>query len=327
MMSIELVVKIRQATGIDVPLATLLQRDTVAEMASYLEQKQDAAWSPIVTIQSHGRRPPLFCIHPVGGNVLCYAPLAAALGDNHPVYGVQAHGVDGTDEPLATVETMADAYLVAIREIQPSGPYHFAAWSSGGIIAYEIARRLIDDGEQVETVALFDSFAPALMRIDLEDDAMILSELVKFLNRFYCLNIDLTYDTLASIGPDERIAMTLACAKQTGFVPEEFDETYMRRFLAVCQANLQAISQYVEVQQTEVPVVLYRALDPNGRSYTLDTDASSDLGWGKLVGRTIEVIDIDADHVSMISGVEVIQIARDLCGRISHENVSIKTTD
>lgn len=327
MMSIELVVKIRQATGIDVPLATLLQRDTVAEMASYLEQKQDAVWSPIVTIQSNGRRPPLFCIHPVGGNVLCYAPLAAALGDDHPVYGVQAHGVDGTDEPLATVESMADEYLVAIREIQPSGPYHFAAWSSGGIMAYEIARRLIDDGEQVETVALFDSFAPALMRIDVEDDAMILSEFVKFLNRFYYLNIDLSYDTLASIGPDERIDMTLACAKQTGFVPEEFDETYMRGFLSVCQANLRAISQYVEVQQPEVPVVLYRALDPNGRSYTLDTDSSSDLGWGKLVGRTIEVIDIDADHVSMISGDEVIQIARDLCGRISHENVSIEATD
>jgi thioesterase domain-containing protein len=121
--------------------------------------------------------------------------------------------------------------------------------------------------------------------------------------------------------------MTLACAKRTGYVPEEFDETYMRRFLAVCQANLQAISQYVEVQPPEVPVVLYRALDPNGRSYTLDTDSSSDLGWGKLVGRTIEVIDVDADHVSMISGDEVIQIARDLCGRISHENVSIEAMD
>ncbi len=327
MMSIELVIKIRQATGIDVPLAVLLQRDTVAELASYLGQKQDAEWSPIVTIQSHGQRPPLFCIHPVGGNVLCYAPLAAALGDDHPVYGVQARGVDGTEEPLATMEAMADEYIVAIREIQPTGPYHFAAWSSGGIIAYEIARRLIEDGEQVATVALFDSFAPALMRIDVEDDAMILAELVKFLNRFYHLNIKLSYETLASIGPDERIAMTLACAKQTGFVPEEFDETYMRRFLAVCTANLQAISQYVEVQQPEVPAVLYRALDPNGRSYAVDIDASSDLGWGKLIGRPIEVIDMDADHVSMITGDDVIQVARDLGRRICQERVSIEATE
>jgi amino acid adenylation domain-containing protein len=327
MLSIELVVKIRQATGVDVPLATLLQRNTVAEMASYIEQKQDAVWSPIVTIQSHGRWPPLFCIHPVGGNVLCYAPLAAALGDEHPVYGVQAHGVDGTDEPLASMESMVEEYLVAIREIQPLGPYHLAAWSSGGISAYEIARRLIDDGEQVKTVALFDSFAPALMHIDVEDDAMILSELVKFLNRFYHLNIDLSYDTLASIGPEERIYLTLACVKQTGFIPEEFDEAYMRRFLAVCQANLQAISQYVAVPRPEVPIVLYRALDPSGRSYTLDTDSSFDLGWGKLVGRSIEVIDVDADHVSMISGDEVKQIVRDLHLRIMHEIVSVEATD
>ncbi len=327
MMSIALVIKIRQATGIDVPLAALLQRDTVAEMATYLEQKQDAAWSPIVPIQSHGQQPPLFCIHPVGGNVLCYAPLAAALGDHQPVYGVQARGVDGTDEPSASMEAMVDEYLNAIREIQPSGPYHFAAWSSGGIIAYEIARRLIDDCQQVATVALFDSFAPALMRIEVEDDAMILSELVKFLNRFYHLKIDLSYDTLASIGPDERIAMTLSCAKKSRFVPEEFDETFMRRFLAVCKANLQAISQYVEVRQPEVPAVLYRAMNPNGRSYALDIDSTSDLGWGKLMGRPIEVIDIDADHVSMLAGDEVHQIARDLRRRIRQEPVSVEATN
>ncbi|MCA9157654.1 MAG: hypothetical protein KDA72_04965, partial [Planctomycetales bacterium] len=172
-----------------------------------------------------------------------------------------------------------------------------------------------------------DSFAPALMQIDVEDAARILSELVKFLNRFYHLNIDLSYDTLASIGPDERIAMTLACAKQTGFVPEEFDETYMRRFLTVCKANLQAISQYVEVQQPQVPAVLYRALDANGRSYAADIDSDSDLGWGKLLGRPIEVIDMDTDHVSMIAGDEVIQIARVLRGRISQEQVSIEATD
>ena len=97
------------------------------------------------------------------------------------LYGLQARGVDGTDEPLTTIGAMVDEYLAEIRKTQPSGPYHFAAWSSGGIVAYEIARRLIDDGEHVATVALFDSFAPALMRIDVDDDAMILSELGEIL--------------------------------------------------------------------------------------------------------------------------------------------------
>ncbi len=323
MMSIDLVIRIRQATGVDVPLAVLLQHDTVAEIANYLKQKHDAAWSPLVPIQLHGQQPPLFCIHPVGGNVLCYAPLASALGDDQPVYGIQARGVDGTEQPLATMEELADEYLDAIREIQPTGPYHFAAWSSGGIIAYEVARRLIEDGEQVATVALFDSFAPAWMQIDVEDDAMILSELVKFLNRFYHLNIDLSYDALNSVGRDEQMAMTLAYARETGFIPQEFDEAAMRRFLTVCKANLQAISQYVEVQQPEVPVVLYRASDPSGRSYAIDIDSTFDLGWGNLVGRPIEVIDVDADHVSMISGEHVIAIARDLGRRISQEHVSI----
>jgi thioesterase domain-containing protein len=68
-------------------------------------------------------------------------------------------------------------------------------------------------------------------------------------------------------------------------------------------------------------------LDPNGRSYSLDIESASDLGWGKLIGRPIEVIDMDADHVSMIAGDEVIQIARDLRGRISQEHVSNEASD
>ena len=76
MMSIELMIKIRRATDVEVPLAVLLQRDTVAEMANYLGQKQNTVWSPLVPIQPNGQQPPLFCVHPVGGNVLCYAPLA-----------------------------------------------------------------------------------------------------------------------------------------------------------------------------------------------------------------------------------------------------------
>ncbi len=319
MKSIELMVKIRQAIGLDIPLAKLLQHDTVAELAEYIVRKKDTTWSPIVTIQSHGHRPPLFCVHPVGGNVLCYAQLSAALGDKQPVYGIQARGVDGSLEPFATLDSMVDEYLAGIREVQPTGPYNLAAWSSGGIIAYELARRIIDAGEQVASVALFDSFAPALMRIDIADDAMILSELVRFLNHFYQLNIDLTYEALSSVDAEERIAMTLASVKQTGFVPEEFDESYMRCFIAVCKANLQAISSYVEVQQPEIPLVLYRATNPDGRSYPIDQVYASDLGWSQLAGRAIEVIDIEADHISMMAGREVHQIAREVLRRIGQK--------
>jgi amino acid adenylation domain-containing protein len=312
MMSVELMIKIRRQTGIEVPLAVLLRGDTVAEMAGFLRDKTDAPWSPVVPIQPHGDRPPLFCIHPVGGNVVCYTQLAAAMSDNQPIYGIQASGVDESTTPLKSMDAMVDAYLTAIREIQPSGSYHFAAWSSGGIIAYELARRLLEDGETVSTVALFDSFAPDLMRIDATDEATVLAGLIDFLNRFYYLNIDISHDDLSSLPSDERIRLLLDRAQQTGFVSEDFDESYMRRFLNVCQAQLQAIADYAEVQSPDVPVVLFRASDPTGRSHVVEDRWQQDLGWGSLLGRQIEVVDAGGDHVSMLTGERAVQLARDL---------------
>ena len=280
----------------------------MARTASYLRQREPTQWSPLVPIQPHGDRPPLFCIHPIGGNVLCYSHFAGGLGDGQPVYGIQARGVDGTLEPTSSLQDMVEEYLAAIREIRECGPYHLAGWSSGGVVAYEIARRLKAEGAEVGSISLFDSLSPAMLVVDVNDDAMILVELTGFLNRFYQLGIELTYDELSNLDSEERTALVVERARLSGALPANLDEEYVRRFLRVCQANLRAIDGY-RAEPDELPLTLYRASvkesPSNGRG-----DNQVDLGWRKLVGNGLRIEHVDGDHVSMLTGDRARQLGR-----------------
>ena len=123
-------------------------------------QNKDRAWNPLVPIHAKGTRPPFFCVHGAGGNVLNFRDLAQYLGDDQPFYGLQARGVGGEQDPHARIEEMAAAYIDAIKTVQPDGPYRIGGYSGGGVVAFEMAHRLREDGDDVPLVALLDTFCP-----------------------------------------------------------------------------------------------------------------------------------------------------------------------
>jgi thioesterase domain-containing protein len=113
-----------------------------------------------VTIQIGGSKPPLFCVHAIDGNVLVFQNLARHLDPDQPVYGLQAKGLDGKQAPHTRFEDMAADYIKEIRTVQPEGPYLLAGYSSGGVVAFEMAQQLQAQGQQVELLALIDSYCP-----------------------------------------------------------------------------------------------------------------------------------------------------------------------
>ena len=155
--AVRVMTRLAQRFGQRLPLSALLEGRTVAHLAGCLRQQQPD-WSPLVTLQAHGEGLPLFLVHPAGGNVLCYRPLAARLG--RPVHGLQAAGLDGSRAALDSVPAMATLYLQALRRQRAHGPYLLGGWSSGGVIAFEMARQLEALGEVVERVVLIDTPAP-----------------------------------------------------------------------------------------------------------------------------------------------------------------------
>jgi amino acid adenylation domain-containing protein len=159
--AVRLFARIELETGHKLPLALLFQAPTVAEQAHYLRERASAAsWSVLVPIRSQGSRPPLYCVHALGGNVLTYRALAYALEDEQPIYGLQSPQAIGEALPFYSVEEMAAHYLAEVRRLQPTGPYHLCGMSYGGIVAFEMARQLQAVGEKTGLLAIFDAEAP-----------------------------------------------------------------------------------------------------------------------------------------------------------------------
>ena len=157
LMAIQLMARIEQAFHVPTSLPALFQNPTVAQFASLVTERTTLPWSPIVPLQPHGSRTPLFCIHPAGGFAICYTDLARQLGTDQPLYGLQARGLDEQQAPHTSIYEMAACYRDAIQHIQTRRPYLLAGWSLGGIIAYEISQQLMQQGEEVAFLALLDT--------------------------------------------------------------------------------------------------------------------------------------------------------------------------
>lgn len=165
--------RIAQDFGTSLPLAALFQAPTVAQLARLLaEGLPEARWNHLVEIQTGGRRPPLFCVHNLGGNVLLYGALARQLGPDQPVYGVQGQGLDGRRITFATVADMATVYLAEVRRLQPHGPYHLLSFCLGSRIVFEMAQQLRAAGEAVGLLAFIDGISPTLPRPQRPPDLM-----------------------------------------------------------------------------------------------------------------------------------------------------------
>ena len=158
LLAAQMFAQIEKVFKVRLPLATLYEAPVIEDLALFLQgDLVSSGWSSLVPIQPSGSRPPFFCFHGAGGNVLIYRKLSQYLGTDQPFYGLQAQGLDGSSPLLRTIEDMAALYLKEIRRVQPHGPYLLGGYCLGGSIAYEAAQQLHVAGEEVALLALFDT--------------------------------------------------------------------------------------------------------------------------------------------------------------------------
>ncbi|MFZ0297341.1 MAG: amino acid adenylation domain-containing protein [Candidatus Sulfotelmatobacter sp.] len=162
LVAVRLMQRIEQAFGKHLSMATLFQAPTIEQLSGILRQEGWApAWSSLVAIQTDGSKPPFFCVHGVGGNVLRFYALAQHLGSDQPFYALQAQGLNA-DYPCHTrAEDMAAHYVKEMRSVQPEGPYFLGGYSFGGMVALEMAQQLVAQGEEPPIVVLFDTLCAA----------------------------------------------------------------------------------------------------------------------------------------------------------------------
>jgi amino acid adenylation domain-containing protein len=160
LLAVRLLNKVESVFGVRLPIATIFQSPSVEEMTLVLNGEiAPPDWSVVIPIQRAGSQRPLFLVHGAGGGIMGYAALAKALGPDQPFYGLQALGVENQEEPHDRIDEMASYYISQIKRIQPTGPYNLAGYSFGGIVAYEMACQLRDQGQDVGLLAILDSYA------------------------------------------------------------------------------------------------------------------------------------------------------------------------
>jgi aspartate racemase len=157
--------QIEHELGGRLPLGAIFQAPTIESLARLIEEGDgNPRWTSLVPIQPQGSRTPIFCVHGGAGTILHLEPLATTLGADQPFYGLQARGLYGGARPLTTVEAMAEHYLTELRSVQPHGPYQLAGYCFGSIVAFDMAQRLIGDGEEVTLLAMFNGPSPSWIK-------------------------------------------------------------------------------------------------------------------------------------------------------------------
>ncbi len=292
LLAVRLLARIRELTGRSLPVAALFQGATVEHVAGLLRQEQGPA-SPLVQLRGGTAKRPFFCVHPVGGTVLAYAELAHLLGPDQPFYGLQSPGLEGEAPPSESLESMAALYLSAVRAVQPRGPYLLGGWSMGGSLAFEMARQLQAQGEEVGLLALIDTYASAFpggtVAPEWLEPARLGALFYRDLLRAAGADLPCSEEELARLAPDEALRVLEEAGRAAVALPESGMQS-LRTLRQVFEANLRAAWSYVP-RPYEGALLSFEA-----------SESSRPHGWEPLALGGVEVHTLPGDHYALLRG-------------------------
>ncbi len=319
LLAVRLLEQIHKQFERELPLSALFLRPTIESLAiSLYPGTNSLPSSPLVAIQPAGSNPPFFCVHPIFGAIFPYYELAEHLGKNQPFYGLQPIGIDGQNSPLTRISDMAAHYILALRTVQPKGPYFLGGWSFGGLVAFEMAQQLQSSGDEVALLAVLDAVAPvAGNKPSLGDSLRFLFTTVVryiwpfFLDYFYLMTapnknrVDSSNSRFPSFNQFvqwfrtnlfshfnlEEVALANLISQESK--SQILRELTIRPMLRIFRANSQATLDYV-------PQVYPKRITLFKTSVQLRIADDPSMGWGKLASEGVEIHIIPGNHLTML---------------------------
>jgi amino acid adenylation domain-containing protein/FkbM family methyltransferase len=292
--AVRLMAKINKQFDRMLPLAVIFTAPSIADLAGLISSNEAPQVDIVVPIQTKGDALPIFGIPGADGNVLSLQSLSKAMGLNQPFYGLQAVGLDGTTPLLASVEQTAQVNLAALKTVQRCGPYTLIGQSYGGAVAFEMARDILKQGEEISLI-LIDSFAPAIIqREPVTDENTELFEICRMAEGLYETNLGIDLDRLRQSPHEKNIQYIVESMNNAGV---EVNHKQFTTILGMYRANQSCYRRYKpSVLPAEIDVVLYRAT----QGLEEGTATFADNGWNELLQKPIRTYDVEATHFSIL---------------------------
>ncbi|GAA5483905.1 non-ribosomal peptide synthetase/type I polyketide synthase [Haloferula sargassicola] len=299
--------RIHREFGAMLPLATLLRARTVSALALAIDESVNshdpaapAQSDHLAVIQPEGTAAPLYAIHGGDGGILFYRELAERLPKDRPFMAIESPDL-GRDEDIdvGTIEETAARYVEMLRADRPHGPYLLAGYSYGGVVAYEMARQLVNAGEDVPFLGVFDTLNPAA---DIRPYA--LTERVSvYWNARQDLSLGERILKLAGRFKDGvethlRVKSESAAAHKVTHAAAHSEQ----RAVLLREAHEAAMDAY-RPGHFHGRMHVFRAAEVNDKF-----EVPGDYGWGELVD-DLEMIDVPGEHLTLFEEGHVAPLA------------------
>ncbi len=242
--------------------------------------------------------PQLVLLHPAGGELFCYAPLIRALRPQVEVAGFAAEPADASEPPKQGMEIVAERLVRAMTEYGPRDGFALAGWSYGGVLAFEMARRLELAQGLTPPVLVLDGIYYG--DVELEDEPTLRRRFVHDVARLAGKDETLVRAALAadaaprvaSQNPDEpdpeaiRASLT-ALGVELDLTDRELWERYA--IFRFCALSLQC---YSPAGTYSGPVTVLTTEDRAGVAQR----------WGAACTGPFECVELPGDHYTLFAG-------------------------
>ncbi len=287
--ALHVISKINKHLNINLSPSFMFANSTIHKIHSELSNNRSN--NNIIINLRDGSEPPIFLIHPVGGEILFYRYFCNDYKGDNSIYAIQDPKYSDSNANIDSLVDMAELYLQEIRKIQKSGPYFIGGSSFGGLVAYEITNILSDINEEVLTF-MIDSPGPKKQPANLKLPSEIFEFLVSNEEKETFIK---TKENIDRIGDNESELIDYFISnKIAGFD----DADLLMKNLNITKQNQKLLFNYFDSKPTcfkGKKVLFFKALEVNK---IMPTDIEH--GWKGLIDESqLELFEITGNHITM----------------------------